>query len=260
MSKISQNSIDKVKAAVDIVDVISSFVRLEKKGPGYVGVCPFHNDRHPSMRVTPSRQIYKCFVCGAGGDVFDFLIRHENMSFTEAVLWCARRAGIQVEETEVTKEELEVRKHRETLYITMDAATNFFQSQLPSAGAYLKERGYSLDNGILKTFRIGYAPQGNKAYSHLTSFGYMTQNLVEVNVVAKGDYDYYDVFRDRIVFPFLDMQGRPVAYSGRIVTPNKKVGKYVNTTDTPLFNKGKHLFGLYQAYRFISQVGYVYLV
>lgn len=260
MSKISQNSIDKVKAAVDIVDVISSFVRLEKKGPGYVGVCPFHNDRHPSMRVTPSRQIYKCFVCGAGGDVFDFLIRHENMSFTEAVLWCARRAGIQVEETEVTKEELEVRKHRETLYITMDAATNFFQSQLPSAGAYLKERGYSLDNGILKTFRIGYAPQGNKAYSHLTSSGYMTQNLVEVNVVAKGDYDYYDVFRDRIVFPFLDMQGRPVAYSGRIVTPNKKVGKYVNTTDTPLFNKGKHLFGLYQAYRFISQVGYVYLV
>ena len=126
MSKISQNSIDKVKAAVDIVDVISSFVRLEKKGPGYVGVCPFHNDRHPSMRVTPSRQIYKCFVCGAGGDVFCFLIRHENMSFTEAVLWCARRAGIQVEETEVTKEELEVRKHRETLYITMDAATNFF--------------------------------------------------------------------------------------------------------------------------------------
>ena len=129
----NKNSIDKVKAAVDIVDVISSFVRLEKKGPGYVGVCPFHNDRHPSMRVTPSRQIYKCFVCGAGGDVFDFLIRHENMSFTEAVLWCARRAGIQVEETEVTKEELEVRKHRETLYITMDAATNFFQSQLPSA-------------------------------------------------------------------------------------------------------------------------------
>lgn len=126
MSKISQNSIDKVKAAIDIVDVISSFVRLEKKGPGYVGVCPFHNDRHPSMRVTSSRQMYKCFVCGAGGDVFDFLQKYENMSFTEAVLWCAQRAGIQVEETEATKEELEVRKHRESLYVAMDAAYQSF--------------------------------------------------------------------------------------------------------------------------------------
>lgn len=260
MSKISQNSIDLVKSSVNIVDVISLFVRLERKGPAFIGTCPFHNDRHPSMRVNPARQMYKCFVCGAGGDVFDFLMRHENFTFTEAVRWCASRVGIHLDETEESPEEINARKHREALFVTMNAATEAYQKNLPAVSSYLAQRGFSIDDEVLKTFRLGYAPQGNGMHTQLLNAGYSAELLQEVNVLAKGKYGLYDVFQDRILFPFLDIQGRPIAYSGRIVTPKENTGKYVNTNNTPLFQKGKHLFGLYQAYRSISSLGTAYLV
>lgn len=260
MSKLSQTSIDHVKSSTNIVDVVSLFVRLERKGPAYIGLCPFHNDRHPSMRVDPVRQMYKCFVCGAGGDVFDFLMRHENFSFIEAVRWCASRAGIQLEETEETQEEIKARKHREALYIAMNAATGWFQNNLPAVSSYLAGRGFSITDEVIKTFRIGYAPQGNNIQKQLQDAGYSADILQEVNIIGKGKYGYYDVFQDRITFPFLDIQGRTVAYSGRIVTPRENTGKYLNTNNTPLFQKGNYLFGLYQAYRSISSQGTAYLV
>lgn len=260
MSKLSQNSIDHVKSSVNIVEVISLFVRLERKGPAYIGLCPFHNDRHPSMRVDPNRQMYKCFVCGAGGDVFDFLMRHENFTFIEAVRWCASRAGIQLEETEETQQEINARKHRESLFVAMNAVTEVYQKNLPAVSSYLSSRGFNISDDVIKTFRIGYAPQGNQIHKQLLNAGYSAEILCEVNIIGKGQYGFYDVFQDRIMFPFLDIQGRPVAYSGRIVTPKENTGKYVNTNNTPLFQKGHHLFGLHQAYRAISSMGTAYLV
>lgn len=260
MSKIDSQQIQQVKEATNIVDVISSFLSLQRKGSGFVGVCPFHSDSHPSMRVNPSTQTYKCFVCGAGGDVFEFLQQHEQMTFTEAVRWCAQRAGIQIEITEQTLEEIQKAQRMDAMRIAIEASAAFYQSRLPDAKAYLEKRGYSPDDNILKTFRVGYAPEGNVASKQLLAKGYSSELLKEVNVLAQGQYNTYDVFQDRIMFPFLDMQGRVLGFSGRYIVPKEKAGKYVNTTNTPLFSKGKNIFGLYQAKKEITKFENAYLV
>lgn len=260
MSKIDPKQIEQVKEATNIVDVISSFLSLQRKGSGFIGICPFHSDSHPSMRVSPSKQTYKCFVCGAGGDVFEFLQQYEQMTFTEAVRWCAQRAGIQIEITEQTLEEVQKAQRMDAMRIAIEASAAFYQSRLPDAKAYLERRGYAPDDNILKTFRVGYAPEGNVASKLLPAKGYSVELLKEVNILAQGQYNIYDVFQDRIMFPFLDMQGRVIGFSGRYIIPKEKAGKYVNTTNTPLFSKGKNIFGLYQAKKEITKFENAYLV
>lgn len=260
MSKIDPQQIQQVKEATNIVEVISSFLSLQRKGSGFVGICPFHSDSHPSMRVNPSTQTYKCFVCDAGGDVFEFLRQHEQMSFIETVRWCAQRAGIQIEVSEQTLEEVQKAQRIDAMRIAIEASAAFYQSRLPDAKIYLEKRGYTLDDNILKTFRVGYAPEGNVASKQLPEKGYSVELLKEVNVLAQGQYNTYDVFQDRIMFPFLDMQGRVLGFSGRYIIPKEKAGKYVNTANTPLFSKGKNIFGLYQAKKEITKFGNAYLV
>lgn len=260
MSKIDPLQIQQVKEATDIVDVISSFLSLQRKGSGFVGICPFHDDRHPSMRVNPNKQTFKCFVCGAGGDVFEFLQQYEQMAFTEAVRWCAQRAGIQIEITEQTLEEVQKAQRMDAMRIAIETSAAFFQSHLPEAKAYLEKRGYAPDDNVLATFRVGYAPEGNMASKQLPAKGYSAELLKDVNVLAQGKYNTYDVFQDRIMFPFLDMQGRVIGFSGRYIIPKENTGKYVNTGNTPLFAKGNNVFGLYQAKKFITKFDNAYLV
>lgn len=260
MSKIDPLQIQQVKEATNIVDVISSFLSLQRKGSGFVGICPFHDDRHPSMRVNPSKQTYKCFVCGAGGDVFEFLQQYEQMTFTEAVRWCAQRAGIQIEITEQTLEEVQKAQRMDAMRIAIEASAAFFQSRLPEAKSYLEKRGYAPGDNVLATFRVGYAPEGNMASKQLLAKGYSAELLKDVNVLAQGKYNTYDVFQDRVMFPFLDMQGRVIGFSGRYIVPKDNTGKYVNTGNTPLFTKGNNIFGLYQAKKFITKFDNVYLV
>ena len=250
--------INKIKEATDIVAVIGEFLQLRKTGSNYVGVCPFHNDTHPSMRVDGQRQRYKCFVCGAGGDVFQFLQEHERMSFPEAVEWCAKRAGIEVQRDD-TPEEMERIRQIESLRIAIDVAASYFQDHLLQAKSYvISERGQHPD--ILNLYRVGYAPAAGKAGHDLQAAGYNPQVLQAAGITGDGKYGQYDRFRDRIMFPFMDLQGRVIGFSGRYVTPVKDAGKYVNTGDTPLFVKGNNLFGLYQAKKAAVQTDTIYVV
>ncbi len=258
---IEQQLKERIINANDIVDVVGKFVSLRKKGINYLGICPFHSDTHPSMTVSPSRQTYKCFVCGKGGDVIQFVMDHENMSFNEAVTWLANEVGIELPKPEMSDEELNRAREREAQRIAISAATDFFERNLPDAAIYLASRGYNLSNKTLHDFRVGYAPEGNKAKKELSAAGHSERKLLEVDVLKKTEKGFiYDTFQDRIMFPFFDLKGNVVGYSGRWISQKERTGKYVNTGDTPLFRKGLHLFGLYQARNFIARNDYVYLV
>lgn len=258
---IEQKLKEQILDANNIVDVIGQFVTLRKKGINYLGICPFHPDRHPSMTVSPSRQTYKCFVCGKGGDAIQFMMDYESMSFNEAITWLANRVGIELPKPVMSDDEVNKAKEREAQRIAISAAAEFFERHLPDAKAYLASRGYDLSNKILHDFRVGYAPDGNQAKKELLSAGYSERKLIEVDVLKESDKGFvYDTFKDRIMFPFLDLKGNIIGYSGRWVTPKEGTGKYVNTGDTPLFKKGLHLFGLYQARNSIARNDCVYLV
>lgn len=257
---IDKNFIEKVKSALNIVNVIETFTRLHKTGANYKVVCPFHDDHSPSMVVSPSRQSYHCFVCGASGDVISFVQHHLNLRFIEALRWCANQAGIEFPTKELTPEEEAAYKRREAQRIAIDAAAKFFQKNLGQAESFLASRGYSLSDKALTDFGVGYAPMGNLALAELSKAGYSQELLQEVDVLGNSEGRLYDRFRDRLMFPFCDMQGHIVGFSGRIVTPKDGTGKYVNTGETPLFTKGKHIFGLYQARKSIGKTGFAYLV
>lgn len=257
---IDKNFIEKVKSALNIVDVVEKFVHLQKTGANFKGVCPFHDDHSPSMVVSPSRQTYHCFVCGASGDVVAFVQEHLNLSFIEALRWCANQAGIDFPKQEMSKEDEDKYKHKEAQRIAIDAAAKLYQKSLPQATTFLSQRGYDISDKSLSDFGVGYAPTGNVAMNTLSKDGYSLDILQEVDVIGNYEGKLYDRFRDRVMFPFYDMQGHIVGFSGRIVTPKDNVGKYVNTGETPLFTKGKHIFGLYQARKVIGKIGFVYLV
>ena len=257
---IDKNFIDKVKSALNIVNVVESFTHLSKAGVNYKGVCPFHDDHTPSMVVSPSRQTYHCFVCGASGDVIAFVQHYLNLTFIEALRWCATQAGIEFPTKQMTQEEEEQYKQKESQRIAIEAAAKFFQNNLSQAESVLLKRGYTLNDQALSDFGVGYAPTGNAALRNLTTAGYSASRLKEVDIVAESDGQFYDRFRDRLMFPFYDLQGHIVGFSGRIVTPRDNTGKYINTSETPLFTKGKHVFGLYQARKSIARAGFVYLV
>ena len=253
--------IDKVKSALNIVNVVESFTSLQKVGINYKGICPFHNDSHPSMVVSPAKQTCHCFVCGAGGDVIEFVKQHLNLTFPEALRWCANLANIEFPEKEMTPEEEQRYRLRESNFIAIEAAAKFYRDHLSHASDFLSKRGYKPTDKAIADYGVGYAPKGNVAMKQLTSAGYSPTRLKDVGVVATSTEGYdYDFFNDRLVFPFYDLQGHIVGFSGRMVTPRENTGKYVNTGETALFTKGKHLFGLYQARKAIGKKGFVYLV
>ena len=259
--KINSNFIENVKSKLDIVDVIGSYITLTKAGINYKGICPFHNDSHPSMMVSKTRQTYHCFVCGEHGDVLDFLKKYNQITFPEALRMACKLADVEFPEQEATPEENAAYKLLESRRIAIAAAAKFYQGNLSQAESFLKRRGYDYTDKTLAEYGVGYAPVGNVAMKHLTENGYDLKILTDVGVLGKSqDGRSYDFFRDRVMFPFYDVSGRIVAFAGRIVTPNDNAGKYVNTGETPIFRKGQHIFGLYQAKRAIAKEGFAYLV
>lgn len=258
---IGKEEIERIKSALNIVDVISEFVSLRRSGSNFVGVCPFHSDSHPSMFVSPSRQTYKCFVCDHKGDVIQFLQEHENMSFAEAAEWCARKAGIEIEHRELTDAEMQKVRELEAMRIALKGTVIFFQKHLPEAQEYLFKRGFRLTDKVIKDFALGYAPEGNLATQEMLKAGYSKAVLTKVDVLKESETGrVYDNFRDRIIFPFFDLHGNVTGFSGRYIVPKEKVGKYHNTGDTPVFKKGSQIFGLLQARGAIGRMNNVYLV
>ncbi len=240
-----QKVVDKIHDAANIVDVIGEFLTLKKAGVNYKGICPFHDDRNPSFFVSPAKQCYKCFVCGEGGDVFTFLEKHEDMTFFEAVEWLCRKYHIDPPKREMSDEDQEAYKQREAQRIAIKAAADFFRRNIAQAQTFLKQRGYDIDDPILEKYGVGYAPAGNAALTDLPGQGYSKDRLKEVDIVRTSeDGREYDTFRDRVIFPFYDRRGNVVAFSGRLVTASDHLPKYLNTAETPVFNKRMGLYAL----------------
>ncbi|MEX1056641.1 MAG: DNA primase, partial [Natronospirillum sp.] len=248
---IPQSFIDEVIDRVDIVDVIGHRVKLKRTGKNYSALCPFHNEKTPSFSINPQKQFYYCFGCGAAGNSLKFLLEHDRLEFPEAIEELARLAGMEVPR-EQNPEADRKRQQQKTLYGVLEQASDFYRQQLrqhaggDNAVRYLKDRG--LSGQVAQQFAVGYAPPG---WDHLMkALGAddraQLKRLIDSGlVIAKEDGKTYDRFRDRIMFPIRDSRGRVIAFGGRVLGDDKP--KYLNSPETPVFHKGRELYGLYEA-------------
>ena len=255
MPRLHPRTIDAVKERADIVDVVGEHVVLKKKGREFVGVCPFHDDSKPSMTVSPQKQFYYCFSCGAGGNSIKFLMEFQRQSFSDVVLDLARRYQLPVETVDGPQQERlrQQLSRRDHLHRALALASGWFRSQLKSASgadalAYLRDlRG--LSEATMETFELGYAPdQWDGLLKHLQHVEGLSPELLEsagLVVPRKGGNGFYDRFRGRVIVPIRDRQGRVIGFGGRSLDGSDP--KYLNSPETEVFEKGKHLFGLDQA-------------
>ncbi|HER00556.1 MAG TPA: DNA primase [candidate division Zixibacteria bacterium] len=259
-----EHLIEEIKQANDIVEVLGEFLQLKKRGANYLALCPFHNEKTPSFSVSPSKQIYHCFGCGKGGNVYTFLMEHENLSFVEAVQYLAKRAGIQLPKKEIAPEE---RSRYEHLYFANQVARNFFIKQLwetedgKKVLKYLKEaRGLSEDT--INHFELGFAPDAwDKLLNHARTLKLSEEDLVKAGLVVEREdgSGHYDRFRRRLIFPILNFTGKPIAFGGRALSREDKA-KYINSPETDLYNKSKVLYGLNFSRPHIRKLEYAILV
>ena len=260
MARISQEEIDRIRTHADIVDVISHYIQVHRKGKSYVALCPFHDDHSPSMSISPDRQIYKCFVCGNGGNVFTFVQNYEKISFPEAV---GRVAELTGQHLSVQPDALKKPKdpHKEALYKVLNETINYTMYQLDTASAarqkeYLEKRG--LDEKVREVFQIGYNPPGAQLTKFLEAKGYPEKDLVSCNVTRVNEKGMQDVFADRITFPIHDARGNPIGFSARTLNPELH-SKYINTTDTELFQKGDIVYNSHRARGMARREGKIYV-
>ena len=255
--RVNEQVIEQIRERTDIVDVIGSRVELRRTGSDYTACCPFHHERTPSFHVNPTRQTYKCFGCGEGGDVFSFLMRHDGMTFGDALKMLGDRCGIQVT---LSRDDGSGARRRRLQEINAEASAFYMRclrqmDEAKIARDYLASR--ELGDDIVKAFQIGYAP---KAEDTLLRFGkvhgYSPAELVEAGLLSVsekfGRTRYHDRFRGRLMFSICDAQGRVVAFSGRLLEKNDRVGKYVNSPETPIFQKSSILYALHKAQRAIA--------
>jgi DNA primase len=255
---IPQSFVQELLGRVDVVEVVDRHVKLKRAGANYVACCPFHGEKTPSFTVSPTKQFYHCFGCGAHGTAIGFLIEYGGLGFVEAVKELAQGAGMQVPEIRSPVAERRAREG-EDLHDVLLKAAGYYCRQLkesPAAIAYLKKRG--LSGEIAKRFGIGYAPDGWQnlavAFSDYEGSALTAAGLTR----AKDDGRHYDVFRDRIMFPIVDQRGNIIGFGGRVLEAGEP--KYLNSPETPLFEKGRELYGLYQARRAIREAGRVVVV
>ena len=265
---IDKATIDRIQDAAQIVDVVSDFVTLKKRGVNYVGLCPFHDDRTPSFSVSPSKNICKCFACGEGGTATHFIMKHEQLSYYEALKYLAKKYNIEVRERELTDEEKVLESERESMFIINDYARTYCKNTLhtntegKSIGlSYFKERGYRDD--IIKKFELGYALEQRNAFSsEAMRLGYKKDLLIKTGLVAGGDNNssLYDRFRGRVIFPVHTLSGKVVAFGGRILRKADKVAKYVNSPESEIYSKSRELYGLFFAKRAIVKEDRCFMV
>lgn len=257
------DTVEQIKERVSIVDVVSPYVELHKAGKNYKGKSPFTSERTPSFFVSPDRNMYYCFSTSKGGDIFTFVQEMEGVDFKGALKILAEKAGI-----ELVPEDPKKRSERDQLYTIMEAATVFYQSKLrghTAAGEYIKKRGVQSETARL--WRLGYAPGPPEAgwrelATHLEQSNYVAAMLLLAGLCKKSEQgkEPYDVFRDRIMFPICDPSGRVIAFSGRLLSKDSEAPKYVNSPDTPLFNKSEALFGYDKAKQGIRKFDFSLIV
>jgi len=263
MAQISQDIINKVKDNTDIVSVIGNELNLKKNGRNFIGVCPFHADKSPSLTVSPQKNIYTCFACGATGDVINFVKEYEKVSFVEAVKMLAKRCHIEVPDVKMTPEEVAREMQRESALIVLKECQDQFSQNLnhfEAASNYVRNIRQISDD-MINLYGIGYAYADNQINREFPKRGYKIDTLLAAGLIAISDDKKfpYDVFRQRITFPYIDLHGRTIGFTGRITDNTIKSAKYLNSSDTVVFNKGNVIFGLYQARESIIQSGRAFL-
>ena len=256
---IPQSFIADLLNRVDIVEVVGRHVTLKKAGANYQGLCPFHNEKSPSFSVSPTKQFYHCFGCGAHGSAISFLMEHSGLTYVDAIEDLARSAGLTVPHEELRPQDLAKQKQALALSEVMSPAADWYKQQLkatPRAIEYLKNRG--LSGEVAKRFNLGYAPeawQGLEAVFGSYGEDTLAHVLVEAGLIIQAEAKRYDRFRDRIMFPIRNTKGQVIAFGGRIL--DKGEPKYLNSPETPLFSKGNTLYGLFEARQAIRDKGYV---
>lgn len=258
---IDRSTVDKIYAAANIVEVVSDFVSLKKKGINYQACCPFHNEKTPSFVVSPAKGVFKCFGCGKGGNAVTFVMEHEGMSYVEALKYVAKKYGIEVQERELSPEEVRRNDDRESMMIVNGYATDWFRKTLTNTDegrniglSYFRERGFS--DATIEKFRLGYCPTSGDAFTQAAlAAGYKEEFLIGTGLSGKRESDgqYYDRFFGRVIFPVHSVSGRVVAFGGRTLRTDKKVAKYINSPESEIYHKSNVLYGLFFAKKAIAQ-------
>ena len=245
----SEELIEEIRQRNDIVDVISGYVKLQKKGSSYFGLCPFHNEKSPSFSVSRQKQMYYCFGCGAGGNVITFIMEYENYTFAEAVRLLAERAGIDIPEVEYSKEAKEKADLKATLLEINKLAAKYFYAQLKTeqakhAHTYLTRRGLSEET--ITAFGLGYSNKySDDLYKYLKTKGYSDELLVKAGLISASEKGVYDKFWNRVMFPIMDANNRVIGFGGRVMGDGEP--KYLNSPETEVFDKSRNLYGLNRA-------------
>ncbi|MDA3893080.1 MAG: DNA primase [Salinivirgaceae bacterium] len=264
---IDKGTIDRIFDAANIVEVVSDFISLKKRGVNYLGNCPFHNEKTPSFTVSPGKGIYKCFGCGKGGNSVNFVMEHEQLSYVETLKWLAKKYNIEVVEKEITPEQKEQADARESMLIVSGFAQKVFSHNLfeteegKAVGlSYFNERGFT--EKTINKFELGYCRKGYDVFSkQAISKGYKEKYLVESGLTIKRDNDgYYDRFNERVMFPIHNLMGKVIGFGGRTLRSDKKTAKYLNSPESKIYHKSKVLYGIYFAKKSIIQNDKCYLV
>ena len=265
---IDRATVDKIMEATNIVDVVGEFVNLRKSGVNYKGLCPFHDDTTPSCMVSPARQICKCFSCGEGGNAVNFLMKHEQITYPEALRWLAKKYNIEIEERELTAEEKQQQTERESMFIVNEWACQYFHEILKNdvdgqaiGKQYFRSRGIRDD--IIEKFHLGFALSKRDAMcNEAKRKGYQDEFLVKTGLAIQNERGIYDRFAGRAMFPWLNVSGKVVAFGGRKLDAATKgvQQKYVNSPDSEIYHKERELYGIYQAKKTIVKEDCVYMV
>ena len=254
MGRIDQETVQRILDTADIVDVVSDFVSLKRRGANYIGLCPFHNERTPSFSVSKSKGICKCFSCGKGGSAVNFIMQLEQMSYQEALRYLAKKYNIEIKERELTDKERETASEREALFAVNEFALMHFEHNLLETTegmniglSYFRERG--INDAMIKRFRLGYSlDKRDELLMEARRKGYRDENLLTTGLVGRSEKgDYYDRFRGRVIYPVFSVSGKVVAFGGRVLRKDKPGGKYVNSPESVIYSKSRELYGLYQA-------------
>lgn len=245
MPRYSDEIIEEVRQTNDIVDIISQYVHLKRSGRNFFGLCPFHNEKSPSFSVSPDKQIFHCFGCGVGGNVFTFLSKIEGINFVEAVQTLAERSNIQLPTLEnnvdAAKEELKAKVFKVNEFTAAYYHENLYKPESKIAQDYIKKR--KLSNETLKSFRLGFSGKFDELYQALKKEGFQDPEILESGLVNKNDNGkYIDRYRNRLMFPICDARGRVIAFGGRVLDDSKP--KYINSPENIVYSKGRNLFGL----------------
>ena len=266
---IDRETVERIKSAANIVDVVSEFVTLRRSGANYKGLCPFHNEKTPSFIVSPARGTCHCFGCGKGGDSVSFIMEHEQMTYPEALRWLARKYNIEIHERQLSDSEKEAQSQRESMFIMNEWASKYFQDLLRNdvdgvafGMQYFRSRGFRDD--VIKTFQLGYDLNDRLALARrATEKGFNPDYLLKTGICYRNDRgELIDRYAGRVVFPWIGVSGKVVGFTARVLDSRTKGvnQKYVNSPDSDIYHKANELYGIYQAKRAIAKEDRVYMV